>query len=311
MQTTLTIFKSIFDNKTHRQMKFSTFNEFERCLYQLSKTKYNNKKEASLISPATYVLDSTRSNKNVIDWGGWCAVDVDDHEFEGNLKEELIKKYGKYYFVCYSTASSREDFPKFRMVFPTTQRVAANDIPHFWYGLNHELGSIGDKQTKDLSRMYYIPGTYAGSFNFIFTNIGEYIDPLALMKKHGSWHSLKQNNTSFLDRMPDELQKQVIEYKKSKLTNTDVTWTGYRDCPFFPRRLESEYKTISNTGWYHKMYQIMVALAGNALKNQYPITAQQIADLCRELDFDTGNWYGNRPLEVEADRALEYAYRHV
>ena len=55
----------------------------------------------------------------------------------------------------------------------------------------------------------------------------------------------------------------------------------------------------------------MVALAGNALKNQYPITAQQIADLCRELDFDTGNWYGNRPLEVEADRALEYAYRHV
>ena len=157
--------------------------------------------------------------------------------------------------------------------------------------------------------MYYIPGTYAGSFNFIFTNPGVYIDPLKLMQKHA--YVEKKSNSSFLDRMPEELQKQVIEYKKSKLTNTDVTWTGYRDCPFFPRRLESEYKTISNTGWYHKMYQILVALAGNALKNQYPITAHQMADLCRERDIETGNWYGNRPLEVEADRALEYAYRNV
>jgi len=309
METTLTIFKSIFDNKTHRKMEFSTFMEFENFLYKLSKTKYSNKKQASLISPATYVLDSTRANKNVVDWGGWCAIDVDDHQFNGDLKEELIKKYGEYHFICYSTASSRENFPKFRMVFPITQRVAANNLPHFWFALNHEFGSIGDKQTKDLSRMYYIPGTYAGSFNFIFTNPGVYIDPLKLMQKHA--YVEKKSNSSFLDRMPEELQKQVIEYKKSKLTNTDVTWTGYRDCPFFPRRLESEYKTISNTGWYHKMYQILVALAGNALKNQYPITAHQMADLCRELDIETGNWYGNRPLEVEADRALEYAYRNV
>jgi hypothetical protein len=59
------------------------------------------------------------------------------------------------------------------------------------------------------------------------------------------------------------------------------------------------------------MYQIMVALASNALKNKYPITAQEIAQLCRELDMETGNWYENRPLEIEADRALEYAYRNA
>ena len=87
-------------------------------------------------------------------------------------------------------------------------------------------------------------------------------------------------------------------------------WSSYRDCPFWPRKLASEYQTITNTGWYHKMYQIMVAIAGNAIYKEYPITSIQIAQLCHEFDQENGNWYENRPLEVEADRALEYAYKN-
>jgi hypothetical protein len=94
------------------------------------------------------------------------------------------------------------------------------------------------------------------------------------------------------------------------MENTNYTWTSYRDCPFFPKTLAIEYKSISETGWYHKMYQIMVATAGSAIKKGYPITAREIAELCRQLDIDTGNWYTSRPLEVEADRAVEYAYRN-
>jgi hypothetical protein len=59
------------------------------------------------------------------------------------------------------------------------------------------------------------------------------------------------------------------------------------------------------------MYQIMVAIAGNAIKKEYPITADEIASLCRELDMETGNWYKSRPLDKEADRALEYVYRNI
>jgi hypothetical protein len=58
------------------------------------------------------------------------------------------------------------------------------------------------------------------------------------------------------------------------------------------------------------MYQIMIATAGNAVKRGYPISAKQIADMCQELDNETGQWYGNRPLEKEADGALEYIYRN-
>jgi hypothetical protein len=69
-----------------------------------------------------------------------------------------------------------------------------------------------------------------------------------------------------------------------------------------------EYKSISGTGWYSHMYKIMIAIAGNAVRAKYPISAAQIANLCKEIDRETGNWYENRPIEREASSALSWAY---
>ena len=55
----------------------------------------------------------------------------------------------------------------------------------------------------------------------------------------------------------------------------------------------------------------MVAIAGNAIKNKYPISVAEISTMCRELDNETGGWYKNRPLDKEADRALEYVYKNI
>jgi hypothetical protein len=312
METTgisLTLFKNIYDNKTDRDISFQSFDVFEKVLYDLSKVTRKSKKDAELMSPATYLPNTTRSNKSVVDWSGWCAVDVDDFQFTGNLEDELAKRFSSYRYICYSTASSTDNAPKFRLVFPLNQKVKNENIKHFWYALQTELGDLGDKQTKDLSRMYYIPGLYDGASNFIFSHPGDYIDPYELMKKHS--YTERKNATNFIDRLPEEMQKQIIEHRKSKLDNTNVQWTSYRDCPFFPRNLEAEYRSISNSGWYHKMYQIMVALAGNAIKKNYPISANEISNLCRELDQETGNWYENRPIDKEADRALEYVYKNI
>ena len=59
------------------------------------------------------------------------------------------------------------------------------------------------------------------------------------------------------------------------------------------------------------IYRIMSSIACNAIRRKYPITSTQIATMIRELDADTSRIYQNRPLEVEADRAIEYAYRNV
>ena len=308
MKTELTIFKNRFDNKTHKQVSLKSWSDFKDLLYSLSKIP-ETKKTASLISPAIYTTGTTRSNDNVEYWGKWAAVDVDDFDTGGYpLDELLVSKFYNYNYVCYSTASSTVDLPKFRIVFELTRRVEREEIRHFWHALNTELGEIGDRQTKDLSRMYYVPAAYIDAHNFIFSNVGEPVDPDYLKAKHPY---KEKEGKNFLDRLPPELQAAVIQHRKESLDKTNISWTDYTNCPFWPRMLAVQYKTISETGWYHKMYQIMVATAGNAIKCGYPITANQIAELCRKFDIDNGNWYTNRPLEKEADRAVEYAYRNI
>ena len=120
----------------------------------------------------------------------------------------------------------------------------------------------------------------------------------------------RENLNNFFDRLPTAMQEQIIEYRKNKL-DADYNWSSYQDCPFWPKQLAAEYRTISKTGWYHKMYQIMVAIACNAVKAKYPITETQIAQLCRELDQETGNWYENRPLNKEAGAAINWAYANT
>ena len=137
----LTIFNNIYDNKTHQRMDYDSFDEFEAVLFKLSEsTKYPTKKDAPLISPAIYKKDSTRCNDGVVAWAGWCAVDVDIE-----VNEE---PWNKYYHIKYSTASSTKTLPKFRLVFPLTRYVDKEEIKHFWFALNKELGEIGDAQTR-------------------------------------------------------------------------------------------------------------------------------------------------------------------
>lgn len=309
MAICLSSFNSIKSVKP-KEYQFKDWNAFTEFLRLMSTRKLKGKKDAELISPAIFEPGTTRRNANVLAWAGWAALDVDDHHFSySELKNDLLARYSHWDFVCYSTASSTADKPKFRLVFNLSRYIKQEDIKHFWWALNSELESLGDKQTKDLSRMYYVPATYDSAFNFIFSNSGSPLDVDALLKK---WpYDPRQNSKSFLDRLDPAIAEQVVQYRKDKLTNTGIVWSSYHDCPFWPRKLAIEYSSISETGWYHKMYQIMVAIAARAIEKEYPITATQIAELCKQFDMETGNWYENRPLEVEADRALEYAYRNI
>ena len=113
-------------------MSFHSWDDFKRLLFDLSKQERKGKKDAELISPATYVDGTTRANRNVLAWAGWAAVDVDDYECEGDLKDDLVKRFGTYNFICYSTASSTLDQPKFRLVFELERQVEQSEIKHFW-----------------------------------------------------------------------------------------------------------------------------------------------------------------------------------
>ena len=105
----MTIFKStrwwdkenryVYDNKTHRRMDFESWDKFVNFLGKLSERKLNGKQDAELITPAIFKPNSTRKNDNVIAWAGWAALDVDDITFDGNLEDELRKRFGEFNFV--------------------------------------------------------------------------------------------------------------------------------------------------------------------------------------------------------------------
>lgn len=306
----LTMFKSRFDNKTHKRMKFEDWESLVRLLAYLSKVEKQGKEDAELISPAIYRDGTTRSNDHVEYWGSWTAVDVDDvHVSKDGLRSLLDSKLGGYRYCCYSTASSRREHPKFRLVFDTVEPIPRDQIKAFWYALNTEIGDLGDPQTKDLSRMYYVPATYALADNWIFSRDGSPLDVGSLIAKHP--YEERTHGSSFLDRLPPSVAEAVIAHRKRRLDNTSIVWSSYQDCPFWPRNLALEYMVIRDTGWYRKMYQIMVSTAAKAIAREYPITAREIAEMCRQFDNETGRWYANRPLEKEADRAVEYVYRNL
>jgi hypothetical protein len=315
MAFSLTIFRNVFDNETSKRMDFESWEDFEKLLYGLSKKPgYKAKRgefhpDASpLISPATYTRDSTRANANVLAWAGWAALDVDNYDLPF---EQVLEKYKKNYFVCYSTASSTKEKPKFRLVFPLKHEVDPKNIKHFWFALNREFDSVGDEQCKDFSRMYYVPAQYPNAHNFIFTNKGEFVDPFELLAKHPF---VEKKSNSFLDSLPEHVRKELLEHRKDQATNTGIRWTSWHDCPFMNKKLVKEYQsiaTIDGTGRYRMIYKIMSAIACQAVRMKYPIQAGQIADLVRGLDRETSRKYQKRPLEKEAERAIEYAYKSV
>lgn len=321
MSYSLTIFRSIFDNKTSKRMDFDSWEKMESLLYGLSgqpgyKPKRGEKptqEPSVLISPAIYRPGTTRANANVTAWAGWAALDVDNYSRNA---PDIQKVHADKYFVCYSTASCRAggiaSAPelKFRLVFPLTKHVPVEKIRHFWYALNKECGAVGDEQTKDLSRMYYVPAIYPKAFNFIFTHKAAFMDPDALMAKH----PYTERGVTFLDRLPPEIQKSVMEYRKQGMTKGNYQWTSYMDCPFVNKNLINLYKSIARidgSGRYRMIFKIMTSTACNAVKKGYPISATELADIARQLDFDTAKIYQTRPLKVEADRAIEYAYRYA
>ena len=304
MSYSLTIFKSAFDNKTHRNMDFDSWDEFVDLLRDLSTQPLKGKSEAPLISPAVYKDGTTRANRNVKEWGHWSCVDVDD--YEGTI-DELLNLYDDHNICIYSTASSLPEKVKCRIVFDLDRRVPESQIRQFWYALNKSLGSLGDEQTKDSSRMYYIPASYENAHNYFHTRSGRPLNVSRLIAEHPY---VEKTGNAFLDKLPDEMRRQVLAHRKSTMVNTDITWSGYLDCPFVPNRMVMEYMTITGTGWYRQLYRIMAATASSAVRAKYPITPQQIAHLMKQIDAENGGWYDNRPLEREAQGAIEWAFNN-
>ena len=322
-EISLTIFNNIYDNQTNQRLSFNSFQKFKHALielskkpgYKLKKGEYN-KKSSFLISPAIYKKGTTRSNSNVEQYGGFLMIDIDKHDF-GNgdiFWKNFSNSYPDIYYLCYSTPTSSFDYPKCRIVIPTNRWVEKNELNHVIFALNQKFGNLMDKQTKDVSRMFYIPGQYPESYDFFYENNG--FSELNINSLLEEYPYTEEKPLSILDRLDDSTRNYILSLRKSKieLNKASCSWSSYKDCPFINKQLVDEYRSISsidNTGRYAMIYKIMVSIASLALKHKYPINEYELVQLVRELDRDTANRYQKRKLDVEASRAIEWAYRNT
>lgn len=295
----------MFDNKTDNTVVFDSYKEFStwlKKLYQISTVKPIKDKpiefyHAPLISPAIYDNGQTRANSNVERWSKWAMLDID--VWKGSV-EDIQTSFSDYEIIAYNTPSCKEDNVHFRLIVHLSREIDKKEFPHFWYALKKEIG-VGDEQTKDMARMFYVPGQYPGAYSFFFERAGKPLDPDEIINKYPL---PKQSSSDIMDYLDDDLKKELYS---RRIKNKNIKWSSYKDCPFINKELIAEYMMLSGTGWYHKMYQIMVSIAKKAMLMNYPITSHEIETLCRELDGDTGNWYTKRPLGKEAERAIKFA----
>jgi P4 family phage/plasmid primase-like protien len=126
-------------------------------------------------SGATYKPGTTRANANVTEWS--VAVGDLDHltgddvlELRGRLVDLGLG------FILYSTYSSTDTDFCLRVVVPLTKPVAAAQYGQVWHRINATVfGGKNDPQTRDASRMSYLPAAPEG-----VATIADYVPGLAL-----------------------------------------------------------------------------------------------------------------------------------
>jgi hypothetical protein len=107
------------------------------------------KAAGALWSPVEYDLGTTRGNRNVR-FVEALVVDMDGEAFDHARLDGLE-------WFAYSTYSHRLDDPHYHLVLPLAEKVPASLWRVVWAELHDRIGLVGDPQTKDPARIFYLP----------------------------------------------------------------------------------------------------------------------------------------------------------
>jgi putative DNA primase/helicase len=107
------------------------------------------KVSGALWSPVEYDPGTTRGNRNVR-FVEALVVDMDGEAFDHARLDGLE-------WFAYSTYSHRLDDPHYHLVLPLAEKVPASLWRVVWSELHDRIGLVGDPQTKDPARIFYLP----------------------------------------------------------------------------------------------------------------------------------------------------------
>jgi len=138
----------------------------------------DSKESAPLFAPHVLKEFGTRKNADVIALSAWVA-DLDGQEFT----HEMRIRFQQLHYFAYTTHSHTSTNPHWRVIFPFSEVVKAEEWPEIWERCRSWFGGEIkiDKSCKDAARFYFIPSHRKGSEHELIWNIGEqFLNPASL-----------------------------------------------------------------------------------------------------------------------------------
>ena len=298
-------FESFFSN-TPQPCTLKSWDEFVYYMrsisdvvgYKPSPDDYDKKQ--GLISPAIYAEGSSRGNKNVLGWE-MVMLDIDDCDIS---YADILGYFKGYDFIVYSSPNCTKDKLKLRVIIKLDGFAPPDTLSQIWHACNEWCKGIVDTQTKDKSRIMYIPARYTNKgdqYHHIFeVGSGVGLDWEQLIKKYPSPKEtdrfVQKNKMSGLKR------KIYLQTKTSPVMDI-----RNRECPFvYPKMLDNYVMTPM--GGHHKaIYVFMLQVCTNAQKIGYPLSISELVDMAEQLDSMDGSYYDEKKLHNSAQDAMEFS----
>jgi hypothetical protein len=253
-----------------------------------------------LISGAIYANDTDkRSNDNVTGWD-ILVLDIDDTP---KSLEFIMEKYKPFNYIMYSSASCTYNKLKLRVIIPLNATAPADKLDQLWYAAQMHSDGLVDEQTKDKSRMQYIPARYTNKGDdyrhFFHINVGMDLPWEKIIAKYPS----QPPEERFKKSNPLRNLKRKIFMDNNSLPVFDIQST---DCPFVYDHMIQEYALTPAGGHHLAIYRFMVKCCYNAQKINYPITVDELADMGTQIDDMDGGFYDEKKMLGNAVDAMSY-----
>jgi hypothetical protein len=172
-----------FDNRFDKGPKPDEYESFDGWAADLAKAGHQRraKKDGIAFSPVTYRPDATRSLRAVdLCYGIGLDIEHVTPERVAQLFQTLTD--GGIRHFAYTTHSHAPAAPRWRAVIPLTQPVPAALYPRIWEQVVEVVGADAvDEQTKDASRLFYLPSAPEGGEAQILNVPGDALDPLVML----------------------------------------------------------------------------------------------------------------------------------
>jgi hypothetical protein len=321
------IIYSYFSNclDTQPAQQLTTWTQFVHDLdseRSLRRADDRTKKHATpLISPAAYELGDSRKDANVIGWGGWMALDIDnDGLFPApfDMAAAEIRALNVNALI-YSTTKATATHHRYRVLLHLNRDLTPEEIRPHHAAVCRMFGNLGpDLACKDLSRIYAVPTTWipSGEGNAEPVNLfwsrtdGSPLDVDAVLAAHPS-EPIASHMPPLAPRGVQSLGSRTI-YSKNGMTYRPLpSGCSILTSPVVTASMIEDYINGPRGSHHVGLYRFMTRVAARARLMEFEITAEDLVGYAREVNaispIKTATTRWARSIYTEAASALDYA----